>query len=110
MWTVAISHIATQENDPAIEQEFRAMLPHFGRLLGKEHPETLRALATLGRTLHHQKKWDDAVAIERLLLESTAHSLGKDHPDTVNARNILAGTLRQAGKPAEADKVMKSGT
>ena len=54
------------------------------RLLGKEHPDTLRAMANLAGTYRNQGRWDEAAGLEEKVLEATIRLLGKEHPDTLS--------------------------
>jgi Flp pilus assembly protein TadD len=64
------------------------------RLLGKEHPDTLRAMNNLAGTLYAQGDLAGARKLEEQVLEARGRLLGKEHPDTLTAMNNLAQTLK----------------
>ena len=53
--------------------------------LGKEHPDTLRAMNNLAGTLYAQGDRVEARKLQELVLEARAEVLGKEHPDTLRA-------------------------
>jgi hypothetical protein len=75
------------------------------RLLGQEHPDTLRAMLNLAGTLRAQGDLPGARKLQEQVLEARRRLLGKEHPVTLLAMNNLAGTLytqRGSGHGAQA--------
>jgi len=58
-------------------------------ILGKQHPDTLRAMANLAGTYWNQDKLDDAMKLQETVLESTKRILGDQHPDSLTATAIF---------------------
>ena len=52
------------------------------RLLGADHPETLRAACNLAVSLSRLAKYDEAEKMEREVLAVRKRVLGADHPHT----------------------------
>ncbi len=74
------------------------MLEKRQRILGHEHPDTIRAMSNLAHTLSDQGKRHAAVAIQQEVLEKRHRILGHEHPDTITAMSNLAITLNDQGK------------
>ena len=76
-------------------------------LLGRSHPQTLRAMDDLGWNLTRQGHYAEA---EKLLKESFAgrrRALGPEHPDTLNSMSNLAWAVGRQGRYAEAEKLQR---
>jgi hypothetical protein len=67
------------------------------RLLGKEHPNTLKSMLNLAGTLYAQGDLAGARTLQEQVLEAMARLLGQEHPDTLTAMNNLAQTLYAQG-------------
>ena len=65
------------------------------RVLGKEHPDTLKAMLNLAGTLYAQG--DLAGARKLQVLAASRRVLGKEHPDTLRAMNNLAQMTANRG-------------
>jgi hypothetical protein len=65
------------------------------RVLGEEHPDTLRAMGNLGNTLRQGRDLAGARSLGERVLEASRRLLGQEHPDTLVAMNNLAATLSQ---------------
>ncbi|WP_395746577.1 tetratricopeptide repeat protein [Prosthecobacter sp.] len=78
------------------------LLPEQTRLLGAEHPDTLKAQVELAENVEAQG-WG-AEAAQRLLsvLAVQQRVLGALHPDTLGTCSILAACLRAQNRPQEA--------
>ncbi|KAN0083436.1 hypothetical protein V8E54_002524 [Elaphomyces granulatus] len=83
-------------------------------ILGDEHPDTIAAMnnlattlqslatSTLATTLFKQGKLDEAVTMEKEVVEKRKRILGEEHSDTIAATSSLATTLYNQGKLDEA--------
>ena len=76
------------------------------RVLGAEHPDTLRSASNLAESLSKQGKYVDAERIEREVLEGRKRVLGAEHPDTLASANNLATSLSRQGKYTEAERML----
>ena len=63
------------------------------RILGVEHPDTIRARASLASTNWHLGKYMDTKKMEIQVLEVRNRILGVEHPDTIEAMGNLAMTM-----------------
>ena len=72
------------------------------RILGEEHPDTLRAMNNLGWTYLQQGRAAEAATLQEEVLEKSRRILGEEHPDTLGAMNNLGSTYLQQGRAAEA--------
>ncbi|MFF9011159.1 tetratricopeptide repeat protein [Streptomyces goshikiensis] len=73
------------------------------RLLGADHPTTLRARANLAVTYSALGRHHHALALEEAVRTDYERLLGPDHPDTLRARANLAFTYRALGRHHDAD-------
>jgi hypothetical protein len=77
------------------------------RLLGEEHPATLRARNNLAQTLKAQGDLAGARKLEEQALEAFRRLLGEKHLDTLTAMANLAATVYGQGDLAGARKVFE---
>ena len=75
------------------------------RVLGTEHPGTLRAMGNLASTFWQQGDYPGARRIGEQVLEVMTRVLGAGHPDTLTVMGNLASTLRQQGDHAGARRI-----
>jgi serine/threonine protein kinase len=77
------------------------------RLLGPEHPETLRSLHRQARIVSHggwnsRSKWEAGVTIARTVLAAHRRNPSPDHAEVVETQALLAYTLQVLGRSDEA--------
>jgi tetratricopeptide (TPR) repeat protein len=72
------------------------------RVLGDEHPDTLKSLSQMGALLNHQGKRNEAMPYYREALDTSRRVLGEDHPGTLAALSHLGSLLIDMGKKDEA--------
>ena len=72
------------------------------RLLGPEHPDTVRARSDLARAYHQTGRVADAVPLVEQVLTAREQLFGAEHAKTLAARNNLASAYRATGRAAEA--------
>ena len=76
------------------------------RILGVEHPDTIRAMANLAITYGSLGKYIESEKLEIQVLDARIRILGvEQHPDTIDAMANLAATYRKLGKYTEAEKL-----
>jgi len=66
--------------------------------LGVEHPDTLRSMANLAVTYSRQGLWEEAEALEVVVMDKRKHALGEEHPDTLTSMANFAGTYWDQGQ------------
>lgn len=71
-------------------------------LYGCDETRTLDAYAEYSMVIQQKGRWEDAVGLERLVLEGREKLLGLDHPLTLESLNGLGFNLRQLGRYEEA--------
>jgi tetratricopeptide (TPR) repeat protein len=77
------------------------------RVLGPEHPDTLRAGRDLVQTLYMQGHRRQAAQLHDRLVEAFTAALGPDDLETITARAYLATLLRDAGQYARARAIQE---
>jgi hypothetical protein len=75
------------------------------RVLGGEHPETLRTRNNLASAYRSAGRVGEAIALFEPLLVVRERVLGGEHPDTLSTRNNLANAYRAAGRDADAARL-----
>jgi hypothetical protein len=75
------------------------------RVLGAEHPCTLKAMGSLASTFRNQGRWKEAEEIDIQVMETRKRVLGIEHPDTLIAMGNLALTFWNQGRWKEAEEI-----
>ncbi len=75
------------------------------RLLGEEHPDTLRSAGLLAQSLYWQGKHAEAERIQREVLGAQRRVLGEEHPETLTSASDMALSFSKQGKHAEAERI-----
>ena len=87
------------------EKILREVLEIERRVLGPDHPETLRSLENLAATLRQAGRYPESEKLERETLETLKRVLGAEHPQTLTSIHDLATTLQAEGGYLEAGKL-----
>ena len=90
----------------ALELEVRAMELR-SRLLGSEHPDTLRSINRMGRRLRELQRPHEAVRLDDQVVESRLKLFGKTHPEILESFECLAASYNMTGRTIEEMKLMK---
>ena len=72
------------------EAEDRAVMTARLRILGEDHPRTLRSRHDLASVLSQQGRREQAEAEYRAVLHAQCRVLGEDHPDTLATITAVA--------------------
>jgi eukaryotic-like serine/threonine-protein kinase len=89
---------------PEAAKQLEAAVDLRRRVLGREHPETLRSMNDLTLVyMDEGSKFPQAEALDNQILESRRRVLGPEHPDTLTSMNNLALVYFQEGKYPEAE-------
>jgi serine/threonine protein kinase len=75
------------------------------RVLGPEHPETLRSMSGLAWTLAREGRYTDAAKLGRDVLDIQCSVLGPEHPDTLTSMDRLVSVLLGKGEIAAAEEL-----
>jgi tetratricopeptide (TPR) repeat protein len=77
------------------------------RVLGREHPDTLRSVNNLASLLDNKGDYDGAEPLYRRALEVRECVLGREHPDTLISVNSLAFLLYNKGDYDGAESLFR---
>ena len=77
------------------------------RVLGPEHPQTLRALSDLAWSLNESGEGPQGEELQRQVLEIERRKFGNQHVDSARSMQRLAGTLLNMGRYADAEKLYR---
>jgi tetratricopeptide (TPR) repeat protein len=77
------------------------------RVLGEEHPDTLRAMNNLAGTLSAQGDHPGARRLQERVLEAMTRVLGEEHPATLTSMSNLAHTLGEQGDHTGARRLQE---
>jgi hypothetical protein len=69
------------------------------RLLGSDHPETIRSTALLGWTYYNQNRLQDAEKLVADAVEMSKKLVGNEHPDTIVYSGYLSTIQDQVLNP-----------
>ncbi|KIJ93719.1 hypothetical protein K443DRAFT_684247 [Laccaria amethystina LaAM-08-1] len=75
------------------------------KILGVEHPDTIRAMANLAATYWNLGKYTEAEKLKIQVLDGRCRILGVEHPHTIRAMGDLASTYYNLGKYTEGEKL-----
>jgi serine/threonine-protein kinase len=101
--TLALRNLGRYEE--ALEQ-CRANIDIVEKILGPQHPDLSRALFTLGTTLYHMARYEEAEKVLRRSVAVARASVG-DHPTTATALNNLGLVLMDWHGLDEAEEVYR---
>ena len=101
LWANAL---VSQGNYVEAEKEHRAVRAIRERVLGLEHPDSMKSRNNLALVLRAQGKYVEAEQENRPVLGILERVLGSEHPDTLKSRMNLANALDSQGKYSEAEK------
>ena len=77
------------------------------RVLGKEHPDTLKSVNNLAALYQRQGRYSEAEPLYKRALEARERVLGPEHPDTLVSVNNLAALYQAQGRYSEAEPLLK---
>jgi tetratricopeptide (TPR) repeat protein len=86
---------------------WRQLTADNGRILGKDHPDTIVSAGLLAEALLAAEKAAEAVTWARWVQASRARTLGPDHRGTIAATVCLGRALTAAGRPGDAIPVLE---
>ena len=76
------------------------------RLSGKNHLDTIIAMANLATLYFSQGRWTEAEVLDIEVLSASLTVLGEEHSDTITAMDSLAATCRGLGRLQEAKALL----
>ena len=78
------------------------------RVLGVEHPDTIRAMANLAATCQNLEKYTEAERLDIQVLDARTRLLGVEHPSAILAMENLAATLKCLDESTETDPLVQA--
>jgi hypothetical protein len=87
--------VACQGRHEEAEKIYREHLEAVVRVLGKEHPNTMRSMRGLGKTLESQGKVQQALNIYREAYEGLLGTLGPNHVSTMESKALFERLSQQ---------------
>jgi tetratricopeptide (TPR) repeat protein len=75
------------------------------RILGEEHPDTLRSVGNLASTYQNQGRWKEAEELQVQVMQMSKRVLGEKHPDTLLSVGNLASIYQNQGRWKEAEEL-----
>ena len=75
------------------------------KILGSEHPATLRAMTRLASSYSDLGRWQEAMELQEMTSEASQRTLGSEHPNTLIAMTNLAVYYSDLGRRQEAMKL-----
>ena len=78
------------------------LLADHERVLGVDHPDTLRTRGNLASAYQDAGRTTEAITLHEQNLADQERVLGVDHPDTLRTRGNLASAYQDAGRTTEA--------
>ena len=87
---------------------FAALLPDRERVLGRDHPNTLRTRSNIATWTGEVGDAREALRLFTELLPDMERVLGRDHPDTLTTRNNIAGLTGEVGDAREALRLLRA--
>jgi tetratricopeptide (TPR) repeat protein len=100
----AIANVLIDQGEPgAAEKVFRDVVGVMSRVLGAEHPDTLRSRSSLAIALNAQGKYAEAETELCDVIQVEEKILGAENANTLNSRDTFAGVLYGEGRHAEAE-------
>jgi tetratricopeptide (TPR) repeat protein len=111
MWS-CVGRVLQQEGKwKEAEKLFLQVIEARRRVIGAEHPDTLRAVGNLAATYRKQGRKEEAEELQVMVLKARRRVLGEEHPDTLFAMAYLAYTKRALGQNKLAlDLIAQSAT
>ncbi|KEP44973.1 kinesin light chain, partial [Rhizoctonia solani 123E] len=77
----------------------------FKKVLGEEHPDTLRSMNSLAYIYSNLGRHSEAEQLQVRVLDAQKRVLGEERPDTLRSTNNLASTYSHLGRHSEAEQL-----
>lgn len=94
-------------NNAEAEVLYREAIELGQRILGKDHPNVLRYVASLASVLKFLDRNEEAEPLMRQVLESRRRVLGELHPSTLRSEQALGRLLVDVGRVEEAEPMVR---
>jgi tetratricopeptide (TPR) repeat protein len=108
-WASILYNAAWYSNDKGnyemAEKMNRRAVDGYDKVLGAEHPSTLKSISNLALTFWNQGRWKEAEELEVQVMETRKRVLGAEHPSTLTSMANLASTYTNQGRWKEAEEL-----
>jgi len=101
------SKLSDQGDFQAAERMYRKALEVNQRVLGEDHPDTVKSYYSVADMLEAQGDYEEAERLSRKALEINQRVLGEDHPNTVISYDYLASILLVQGQFKAAEPLFR---
>jgi tetratricopeptide (TPR) repeat protein len=92
---------------PEAEKVYSDVIAAQRRVLGPEHPQTLRAMTMLAVTMAKQGRYSDADQLQNQVIEIKTRVLGPTHTSTLQSMEMEALGLSREGRYADSEKMFR---
>jgi serine/threonine protein kinase/Tfp pilus assembly protein PilF len=106
METIGVTYTNLGLYAPALDQLQRA-LEIQRRVLGPEHPDTLRSMCAVARVYELQTKWQPAEELYQQAVDIQRRVLGPEHPDRLDALQHLGWLIARQDRFSEGEKLVR---
>ncbi|KAI0859350.1 hypothetical protein F4860DRAFT_270605 [Xylaria cubensis] len=103
-WKIALCYYSDGRFGEA-EAFFQQILEFRTRVLGAEHPDTLKCVGKLALTYHAQSRFPEAKVLGLRAMEAQKRVLGEDDPETLSTMSHLAMTYSDLSQWKEAEEL-----
>lgn len=106
LWSTIARVLSEAHKWSAAEELGMWVIEASSRLSGKNHLDTIIAMANLATLYYSQGRWTDAKLLDIEVLSASLTVLGEAHSDTITAMDSLAATYKGLGRPQEAKALL----
>jgi len=103
-WKIALCYYSDGRFDEA-EAFFRDVMEFRIKVLGAEHPDTLRSISKLALAYHAQSRFAEAKALGLRAMEAQKRILGEEDPETMSTMSHLAMTFSDLSQWKDAEEL-----
>ncbi|RMZ69754.1 kinesin light chain 1 [Pyrenophora seminiperda CCB06] len=103
-WKIAMCYYSDGQFDEA-EALFRRVMEFRTKVLGAEHPDTLKSIAKLALTYHGQSRFQEAKVLGSRAVEAQKRVIGEEDPETLSTMSHLAMTYSDLSQWKEAEEL-----
>jgi tetratricopeptide (TPR) repeat protein len=103
----AAENLEEEGHLPEAENLYTDVIAAQRRVLGPEHPQTLRAMTMLGLTLAKEGRYSEADKLQTQVIEIKARVLGPTHNSTLQSMEMEAIGLSREDRYADSEKMFR---
>jgi tetratricopeptide (TPR) repeat protein len=103
----AAENLSEEGRYPEAEKLYAEVIAEQRRVLGAEHPQTLRAQTMLAATMMKAGRYAEADTLQSQVIEAKRRVLGPAHASTLQSMEMEAMCLSREGRYADAEKMFR---